>query len=172
MRVGLDHTHLHLALLAERLANAVRLARQMQQSAPEGNDGGAFEARLRTLRADFSAAMDDDFNTPQAIASLQEFTREVNTFLNSGTTISRSTLDSILNTYEETAGNVLGILPSAEADSGSAQREAALIQMLIDLRVQARKSKNWAESDRIRDELAAIGVILEDRADGTVWKVG
>ncbi len=156
----------------ERLANAVRLTQQMRKNAPEGGDGGVFAERLNSLRADFSAAMDDDFNTPQAIASLQEFTRDVNSFLNSGTTISRNTLDSILDTYETTAGNVLGILPSAEADSGSAQREAALIQMLIDLRVQARKSKNWAESDRIRDELAAIGVVLEDRADGTAWKVG
>ncbi|KXK17517.1 MAG: cysteinyl-tRNA synthetase [Chloroflexi bacterium OLB15] len=156
----------------ERLANAVRLARQMGRSAPEGSEGIAFEERLGTLRADFTAAMDDDFNTPQAIASLQEFTRDVNTFLNSGTAIGRITLDAILDTYEATAGKVLGILPSPEADSGSAQREAALIQMLIDLRVQARKAKNWAESDRIRNELAAIGVILEDRADGTVWKVG
>ena len=67
---------------------------------------------------------------------------------------------------------MLGILPADETvGAGSAQREAALIQLLIDLRTQARKAKNWGESDRLRDELAAIGVVLEDRADGTVWKV-
>jgi cysteinyl-tRNA synthetase len=63
-------------------------------------------------------------------------------------------------------------MPSAEAASdGSREREAALIEMLIQMRAQARVNKNWAESDRIRDELAKAGVVLEDRADGTVWKI-
>ena len=74
--------------------------------------------------------------------------------------------------YVLDAGDVLGILPADEASgAGSAQREAALIELIVQMRTQARKSKNWAESDRLRDELAAIGVALEDRADGTVWKV-
>lgn len=156
----------------ERLTNAVRLARQMRGAAPAGDDAGGFAARLAEARAQFAAAMDDDFNTPIAIASLQDLTREVNTLLNSGTTVSAAALDAILDTYQATAGDVLGLLPKADAvDSGSAARESALIQLLVDMRLQARKAKNWAESDRLRDELAKIGVILEDRADGTVWKV-
>jgi cysteinyl-tRNA synthetase len=156
----------------ERLVNAVRLARQMALAAPAGGDAGGFAARLAEARSAFSAAMDDDFNTPQAIAALQDLTRDVNSLLNSGTTISRPVLDAILEAYQATAGDVLGLLPPAEsAAAGSAQREAALIELLVQLRMQARKSKNWAESDRLRDELAKIGVILEDRADGTVWRV-
>ena len=67
---------------------------------------------------------------------------------------------------------MLGIIPETEA-AGNAdeKRESALIQMLIDRRAEARANKDYAESDRIRDELAGIGVILEDRADGTIWKV-
>ncbi len=156
----------------ERIANAVRLVRQTLRSAPESDEGLTFSDRLATARAEFNAAMDDNFNTPGAIAALQDLTREVNTLLNSGAVVGRAALEAIDATYRATAGDVLGILPADEAASaGSAQREAALIQMLIDLRMQARKAKNWAESDRLRDELAKIGVILEDRADGTVWKV-
>jgi cysteinyl-tRNA synthetase len=156
----------------ERIANAVRLARQMRANAPSGDDAGGFAARLAEARAQFGAAMDDDFNTPIAIAGLQDLTREVNTLLNSGTTVSAAALDDILDTYQALAGDVLGLLPNADAASaGNAQRESRLIELLVEMRLQARKAKNWAESDRLRDELAKIGVILEDRPDGTVWKV-
>jgi cysteinyl-tRNA synthetase len=85
--------------------------------------------------------------------------------------VGRAALEAIDATYRATAGEVLGILPQDGGDKGSAQREAALIELIVQMRMQARKSKNWAESDRLRDELAKIGVILEDRPDGTVWKV-
>lgn len=156
----------------ERIANVVRLVRQTLRSAPESDEGLSISDRLATARANFNAAMEDNFNTPGAIAALQDLTRDVNSLLNSGVVVGKAALEAIDAAYRDTAGDVLGILPADEAASaGSAQREAALIQMLIDLRTQARKAKNWAESDRLRDELARIGVILEDRADGTVWKV-
>lgn len=154
----------------ERMVNAVRLVRQTLRGAPESGEGLAFLERLAEARAAFTASMEDDLNTPGAIAALQDLTRDVNSLLNSGAVIGRAALEAIDAAYRETAGDVLGILPQDEA-GGSAQREAALIELLVQLRTQARKSKNWAESDRLRDELAAIGVILEDRADGTVWKV-
>jgi cysteinyl-tRNA synthetase len=66
---------------------------------------------------------------------------------------------------------VLGIIPAGEAvSSGDSAREAGLIQLLIEMRKAARQAKNFKESDRIRDELAKLGVVLEDRADGTIWR--
>jgi cysteinyl-tRNA synthetase len=157
----------------ERIANTVRLLRHQLPAAPNSDDGQAFGEAIARFRQAFSEAMNDDFTTPAAIAAVHDFTREVNALLNSGTTVGRPTLHAIDVAYDELAGEVLGILPPADAASnGSAQREAALIQLLIEMRNQARKAKNWAESDRIRDELAAIGVVLEDRPDGTVWKIG
>ncbi|NDJ60230.1 MAG: cysteine--tRNA ligase, partial [Chloroflexi bacterium] len=140
--------------------------------APEsGADGNGFLSRLERARADFKAAMDDDFTAPQAIAALQELTREVNTLLNGETTVSKEVLTAINDTYNDLGGKVLGIVPESEEDAGSdARREAALIELLIKMRADARAAKNYAESDRIRDELAAIGVQLEDRADGTIWR--
>lgn len=115
--------------------------------------------------------MDDDFNAPKALAVLQELTRDVNTLLNSGTVVGQPILAAINATYNELGGTVLGIIPAAESATSNGQREAGLIQLLIDMRMQARQSKNFVESDRIRDELAKLGVALEDRADGTIWRV-
>jgi cysteinyl-tRNA synthetase len=157
----------------ERLYNAVRLLRRAISTAPDsGADGNGILQRLEQTRADFITAMDDDFNTPIAIAALQDLTRDVNALLNSENAVSRDVLQAINDTYMTLGGEILGIIPLEDAEtSGSAQREAALIELLIDMRAKARANKDYAESDRIRNELAKAGVILEDRADGTVWKV-
>jgi cysteinyl-tRNA synthetase len=90
--------------------------------------------------------------------------------LNGDQTVGLDVLTAINNLYTQLGGNVLGIIPETDAASSDSNREAALIEMLISARAQARASKNWAESDRIRDELAKVGVILEDRSDGTIWR--
>jgi cysteinyl-tRNA synthetase len=155
----------------ERLYGPVRLARQMQLSAPAGDESGSFRERLAQAETDFRAVMDDDFNAPKALAVLQELTRDVNTLLNSGQAVSRAVLEAIDAAYLRLGGEVLGIIPARDSAGSDGQREAGLIQLLIELRQQARKNKNFAESDRIRDELARLGVTLEDRPDGTVWRV-
>jgi cysteinyl-tRNA synthetase len=157
----------------ERMYNAVRLVRRAMNDAPEASaDGNGFQARIDETKAAFISAMDDDFNAPQALAALQEFTRDVNSLVNGGQTVGLGVLSGINDLYNALAGDVLGIIPKTDdaAGSGDASREAALIELLINMRAQARASKNWAESDRIRDQLATIGVVLEDRADGTIWK--
>ncbi len=156
----------------ERLYNAVRLTRRAANDSNEsGADANGFLERVEQARTAFFSAMDDDFNTPIAIASLQELTRDVNSLLNSGTPVSSAVLTAINDTYSQLGGDILGIVPADEIETGgSAQREAALVELLIRMRAEARANKNYAESDRIRNELAEAGVILEDRADGTVWK--
>ncbi|MFW5691386.1 MAG: cysteine--tRNA ligase [Chloroflexota bacterium] len=157
----------------ERLNNAARLTRRMMDGAPDSDDGSGFMDRVEKARADFGAAMDDDFNAPRAVAVLQEFTRDVNSLLNGGATVGMPVLNAIDAIYRELGGDVLGVIPAGEASAAgpNAQREAGLIELLIDLRTRARKEKNFAEADRIRDELAELGVLLEDRPDGTIWKV-
>jgi cysteinyl-tRNA synthetase len=154
----------------ERLYNAVRLTRQMMGAAPDGDDANAFVARLDDARKQFRQVMDDDFNAPLAVAALQELTRDVNSLLNGDAAVGLNTLKAIDDFYTETAGDVLGLIPGAEATTANAQREAGLVQLLIDMRARARKEKNFAESDRIRDELSGLGITLEDRPDGTVWR--
>ncbi len=155
----------------ERLNNAVWLVRGKLASAPAGSDGSDFLARLEQARADFAEAMNDDFNAPVALSVLQELTREVNTLLNGGATVGVEVLKAIDALYTELAGDVLGIIAPAQATNPNAEREAGLIKLLIEIRNNARKAKDFATSDRIRDELARLGVTLEDTRDGTLWKV-
>ncbi len=119
----------------------------------------------------FHDAMDDDFNTPEAIAALQGLAREINTARAAGDSAKATALASELRAL----GAALGLLQSpseawfrAGAAGGLSDAE---IDERIAARLAARKAKNWAESDRIRDELAAAGVILEDKPGGvTTWR--
>jgi cysteinyl-tRNA synthetase len=134
--------------------------------------GGELFAPTAATRA-FDAAMDDDFNTPEAIAALQGLARELNTARASGADAPKAKL---LAGELRALGAVLGILrvpPEQWFRAGA--REAGLSDADIDARIAARlaarKAKNWPESDRIRDELAAAGVILEDKPGGTTsWR--
>jgi cysteinyl-tRNA synthetase len=156
----------------ERLMSAVRLTRQKLQDAPAGDAGHGFLPTIEDARQKFTEAMDDDFNAPIALATLQTFTRDVNTLLNSGETVGRATLEAIERFYADYGGGVLGIIPTIEAaNNADAQREAGLINMLIEMRKQARVNKQYAVSDQIRDRLAELGVMLEDRAEGTVYRI-
>lgn len=127
---------------------------------------------LSGYKEKFIEAMDDDFNTPQAIAVLFDLSKEVNTVLNSGEQLSSESLTNADALYRELGHEVLGIVPR-ELGTRKAEgtvSEDRLINLLINLRNEARANKNWALSDRIRDELENLSVILEDKREGTVWR--
>jgi len=110
----------------------------------------------------FKAAMDDDFGTPEAVAVLFDLANAINRG------------ESALQSQLRGLGSVLGLLerdPRAflQAGAGEGMPEAQ-IEAAIAARLAARKSRNWAEADRIRDELTAAGVILEDGSGGTSWR--
>ncbi|MBX3651207.1 MAG: cysteine--tRNA ligase [Burkholderiales bacterium] len=114
--------------------------------------------------ARFKAAMDDDFNTPEAVAVLFDLANEAN---RSGSVADASLLKSL-------AGQ-LGLLqrdPMVFLQAGPAQGDwtPERIEAAIAARAAAKKSKQFAEADRIRDELKAAGVVLEDSASGTIWR--
>ncbi len=156
----------------DRLMGAVRLLRHTLKTAPKGNAASGFKTVLDEHKARFIAAMDDDFNAPVALSAVYDLTREVNTLLNSGEKIGRATLEAIDEVYRELGGSVLGIIPDEVAGAGmDSGRQDGLIQLLIDIRAKARASKDFATSDQIRNRLAELGVTLEDRADGTVYKI-
>ena len=155
----------------QRLWGVVTLVHEQMRMAPVGDAGDEVRAMLNAARAGFVEKMNDDFNAPAALAMLQELTRQVNTLLNEQGPQSQGALAAIDQLYRELGGDVLGIIPDRADSSANAEREAGLIRLLVDLRAQARANKEWATSDQIRDQLKALGVILEDRPDGTIWKV-
>jgi len=133
--------------------------------------GGALHSPSAATQA-FYAAMDDDFNTPEAIAVLQGLARELNSARTSATDSHRAKL---LAGELRALGGALGLLtmpPERWFRAGAAGGISdAEIEALIAARLDARKQKNWAESDRIRKELADKGVILEDKPGGTTtWR--
>jgi cysteinyl-tRNA synthetase len=134
--------------------------------------GGGLYAPTRAAQ-DFDAAMDDDFNTPEAIAVLQGLARELNTARAPGGDVHQAKL---LAGELRALGGVLGILriPAEEwfrAGASAGGLSDADIEAHIAARTAAKKARNYPESDRIRDELAAAGVILEDKPGGvTTWR--
>lgn len=118
----------------------------------------------------FSAAMDDDFNSPEACAVLFDMAREVNR-LRESDLAGAATLAAQLRKLASLLG-VLQLDPEAFLKAGAEGKvDAAEVEALIAQRLTARAEKNWAESDRIRDQLAAMGVVLEDSKGGTTWKL-
>ena len=157
----------------ERLMVPVRIVRQrLQQAGIAPQDDLDFSGVLDQARQAFRAGMDDDFNAPAALAALFELTRQVNAMLAAGPQPGRATLAAIDAVYSELGGGVLGVIPQSTAASGDAAREAGLVQLLIEMRMQARARKDFAASDNIRDSLRALGIVLEDGKDGTTWKAG
>ena len=142
----------------ERLYTALK---GLDVSSVAAAEGTRFEEK-------FMASMDDDFNTPEALASLFELVRELNT-VRIGDEHKALPLAALLVKL----GGILGVLQGdAEAflKSGT-EVDEAWIEEMIQKRKDAKKARDFAESDRIRDELAAQGIILQDSREGTTWRI-
>ncbi|MGD8933113.1 MAG: cysteine--tRNA ligase [Chromatiales bacterium] len=135
---------------------------------------GAEPSGGESYRERFHAAMQDDFNTPEALAVLFDMVREVNR-LRETDQLAAAAMAAELKGL----GEILGILqdePEHYLRGGDKEIEDGLsdaaIEGLIQQRIQARTAKDWAEADRIRDELQTAGIILEDGPTGTNWRRG
>ncbi len=113
-------------------------------------------------REQFISAMDDDLNTADAIASIFELVRDINTNV-VGKTPSKALVEGAIAMFDELTG-VLGLVYNRKTETLDSDVEA-----LIEARTNARKEKNWAEADRIRDQLKEMGIVLEDTAQGVKW---
>jgi cysteinyl-tRNA synthetase len=159
-----------------RLTGAVGLVHEHLRDAEGEGIDEEWSAKLDRYRARFEEVMDDDFGTPRAIATLFDLSREVNAQLNSGEPVSRATLEAIDGLYQVLGGDVLGILFDGGVALGSAAESDqdlvdGLVRMLIDVRQEARQARDWARADTIRDELAEMGISLEDGPEGTRWRM-
>ena len=130
-----------------------------------GDGEGAFIAALPSYRDRFIEALDDDFNTADGIAVIYELVRDANAHTASDKNPSKTLADETLKMFEELTG-VLGLFYGEDGDKSLAEE----VEALIAARQAARKEKNWAEADRIRDRIKALGIILEDTPQGVKWK--
>jgi cysteinyl-tRNA synthetase len=120
----------------------------------------------------FTNALDDDFNTPQGIAAIFDLVKDVNRTIAENEYIIAEFYISVKTFLEKTAADVLGILDFDKlSQTSDGKLEGGLIELLIKLRIDAKKEKNYALADKIRNELNKLGVILEDSKDKTIYKV-
>ena len=132
------------------------------ENAAEGEADSDILAMFDKRRQQFIEAMSDDLNTADAIAALFELVRDINSNVIAANA-NKGTVEAAIKIFDELA-DVLGLVYNREKEDLDSEIEA-----LIEQRTQARKDRNWAEADRIRDELKAKGIVLEDTAQGVKW---
>lgn len=120
-----------------------------------------FRAQIDSRITQFVEAMDDDLNTADGIAALFEMARDINTFMNE--IRSKETVAYAISKFDELC-EVLGLLYNRKADTLDKD-----VEDLIEQRQAARKAKNFAEADRIRDQLTEMGILLKDTPQGVQW---
>lgn len=181
----LSHQYLNPADFSDTTMNEAEAALErlyitLKRAKDATKDGGAEDpelaASVESFKERWVKSMCDDFNTAEALGSLFELTRAINRSLdaNGATTSLQAALEEI-----DTFASTLGILEydpdeylqGHKLEKASSDITEEEIEALIQERISARKEKNWARADEIRDELDAKGILLEDKADGTIWRV-
>lgn len=151
----------------ERLNNVVYNLRDIEDKLQEGGalskDTTERLAALEQYRDRFSEVMDDDFNTADGLAVLFDLARETNAYLQNPEP-SRSVVTKTLGFFEE-VGKILGFFAKKEEDALDAR-----VNDMIEKRQAARMARDWASADAIRDELQAMGIVLEDTPQGIRWR--
>ena len=154
-RSPLNYSNVHLDDARSALKRLYTALTVVQPQAVEIDWTNPYAAR-------FKAAMDEDFGTPEAVAVLFDLAAEVN----------RSKSAQLAGVLKA-LGACLGLLqadPQKFLQAGAAGVDAAAIEARIAARAAAKAAKNWAEADRIRNELLAQGIVLKDSASGTTWE--
>ena len=147
----------------ERLVSALRPALPGARGLEQSN----LAAAIDTARTGFTSSMDEDINTAGALASLFELVRSINQARADGAT--NPELQPAQETLRELSG-VLGLRLDTDSNEETGQQAAPFIELLISLRTELRKQKNFGLADQIRVQLAEQGVTMEDSKDGTSWR--
>jgi cysteinyl-tRNA synthetase len=180
--LGAHYRH-PLDFAEERIAEAARALARLRSLKDEadrlasrgtpapGPDGGLFE-EVAAHRARFEAAMDDDFNAPQALGVLFDLARVLQ---GAREQVAQGALGAgafLLGVGELVVlARVLGLLEGTRREVAVDPQLKARIESLVYLRQEARRQRDFQEADRLRDELSRLGVIIEDTRDGTTWKL-
>lgn len=162
---SLEMNKASLARLYEARNNMEFRISKAEGDAMTAEESAKMEA-LAAYKQKFIDAMDDDLNTADALSAIFELTREINAYMGAHQDATKAFLTAAHALFMELTG-VLNIVQKHEDES--ADPDAEKIEALIAQRAAAKKEKNFAEADRIRDELAAMGVTIKDTRQGTQW---
>jgi cysteinyl-tRNA synthetase len=167
-RTPLEFSEDLMSSAAASLRNTEQALQRLQAvlRTPQAREGGEeeLEAHIRKSEANFLASLADDFNSPQARAALFELLNFLETRVAAGQPLSASVLRRGLEFIRRGFQEVLGVPLSS-----SAATEESEVQSLVQRREEARRAKNWAEADRIREELESNNIAIEDTPQGPRW---
>jgi cysteinyl-tRNA synthetase len=155
----------------KKITETARAVRKRLSAAQEGELDGEVAKQLRQTREKFEAAMDDDLNTSVALSVVFELVRLANKLLEDGKATA-GTLNAVDDLFSQLGGDVLGIVKDEHPQVGVIDdtRLDELVQILIEQRNEARQRKDYAKADELRERLEKIGIVLEDKPDGTQWR--
>lgn len=149
----------------DRLMKGVESLGKVKPAETSTIDPSELENRCR-------AAMDDDLNSPMAISALFDWVRIINQLVDGQQSITAADLEELKATVYRYTFDILGLRDEKAAGAASGRDYVTpLVEMLLDERLKARAAKDWAASDRIRDGLAAAGIRVKDRKDGSDWEL-
>jgi len=154
----------------ERIENTVGRVRRMMAEAPEGPVPDEIARLAGQTRQAFVAAMDDDFNTAGAIGALSTFTRDANRLLDQNGALARGALALLHDLYTSLGGQVLGIVTEQACPRAAAGVERQLVEAMLAVRADLRKSRHYALADIIRKRLEDLGIEVRDAPTGTTWQ--
>jgi len=116
-------------------------------------------------------AMNDDLNSPVAIAALFEWVKIINLLAEGKETISAADLETLGSMFRTFTFDILGLVDEQQSASKHTELAGKLIELLLAMRLEAKRQKDFATSDRIRSELEQLGVVVRDRKDGFDWEI-
>jgi cysteinyl-tRNA synthetase len=152
----------------EKLSNNIIRIYKLREKMEDGKDE-KFDKRIEEFEIQFSAEMDDDFNTPRAIGSLFSFIKEVNGWIESNTTYPKDSVEKLIAVIELTVGDVLGLLADSSNEASSAADIDGIVKIMLDLRDKFRDRKQFEFADEIRDRLKIVNIEIKDTKDGVSW---
>ena len=153
----------------QRLQEAYNRLLKLQSDKVQGTKG----IDVAGLREHCAEAMDDDLNSPIVISHLFDSVRAINTVWDGKGTISEADLDELRKVWKDYAIDILGLKLEGD-DQANANAEAyhGAVDLLLNMRLEAKQNKDWATSDKIRNELTALGFQIKDTKDGFEWSIG
>ena len=155
----------------KRLMEAHKILQGFSSNTPADSVPSALDGDINALINGAFEDMSDDFNAPRALSRLFELASKINGLKGGQLSLNdvrNETIDSLKNAYNVLIFNVLGLKDDAASDNGYETLDG-LMHLIIDIRQNARTTKDWATSDKIRDGLKAVGIALKDAKEGTAW---
>ncbi len=152
----------------ERLMDSYKRLQMLQASEQSSSD------EAKTLRQRCFDAMNDDLNTPIVISHLFDAGRFINSVYDGKASISAQDLTELKEVFKLFVEDIMGLRPAGAATEENPKKEAAfraVVDMLLQMRMEAKANKDWAKADEIRNSLTALGFEIKDRKDGFEWKI-